>query len=282
MIHLPIPPYHKIRMNLSNCRCHSIPILSQEFLGEKFFKLALSSSAIAKAANPGNFVHARVSEDDYPLLRRAFSIHHVDRSKNRFEILFKVIGKGTEMLSKKRPGENLDVMGPIGNSFSLPRQNSEIVLVAGGMGIAPLWFLLSRLPKKLKTDKIVFFLGARSKRELVYIDRLKQAGVELIIATDDGSAGRKGLVTEIFLKEIEKRKTDPGKLAVYSCGPQMMLARMAQIAGKLDFSCQVSLENHMACGVGVCWGCVVKHKDGKYKRICADGPVFNGRELNFE
>jgi dihydroorotate dehydrogenase electron transfer subunit len=269
-------------MNLSHCGCRSIPILSQEFLGEKFFKLALSSAAVAKAAEPGNFVHVRVSQDDYPLLRRAFSIHHVDKSKNRFEILFKVVGKGTEMLSKKHPGDNLDVMGPIGNNFSLPQKNSVIMLVAGGMGIAPLWFLLTRLPKKLQTGKVVFFLGARSKKELVYIDKLKKTGVELIVATDNGSAGEKGLVTEIFLKEMAKRDIDPRGLTVYSCGPQMMLARMAQIAGKLDFSCQVSLENHMACGVGVCWGCAVKHKDGTYKRICADGPVFDARELNLE
>jgi dihydroorotate dehydrogenase electron transfer subunit len=206
----------------------------------------------------------------------------VDRSKNRFDILFKVVGKGTEMLSRKCPGDSLNVLGPMGNSFLLPRQNNEIMLVAGGMGIAPLWFLLSSLPKKLKTSKTVFFLGARSKRELVYLDKLKQAGVKLVIATDDGSAGRKGLVTEIFLKEMEKRGISPRKLAVYSCGPQSMLSRMSQIAGKLDFSCQVSLENHMACGVGVCWGCVAKHKDGTYKRICADGPVFDARELNLE
>lgn len=263
-------------------RCQSISILSKEFLREKFFKLAFSSAAIAKAAKPGNFVHIRVSEDDYPLLRRAFSIHHVDKSKNRFEILFKVVGKGTEILSQKCPGENLDVMGPIGNEFSLPRQNKQIMLVAGGMGIAPLWFLLSRFSNKLKKDGMVFFLGARSKKELIYIDKLKKTGIELIVTTDDGSSGKKGLVTEIFLKEIEKRNIDPKKLAVYSCGPQSMLSRMSQIAGKLDFSCQVSLENHMACGVGVCWGCVVKHKDGTYKRICADGPVFDARELNLE
>ncbi len=215
-------------------------------------------------------------------MRRAFSIHGVDRRKGQFDLLFKVVGKGTEILSRKRPGDTLDILGPIGNEFTPPPEESDIMLVAGGMGIAPLWFLLSRLVGSRRPEKLTFFLGSRNKGELVYLDKLRETGVDLVLTTDDGSRGRKGLVTEVFLKEIKRKKLHYGRLAVYSCGPQMMLKRMAEIARKLDFSCQVSLENHMPCGVGVCWGCATKMTDGTYKRVCADGPVFDARELSLE
>lgn len=259
----------------------SSSVLSSQTLQDKIFKLTLASSLIAKRAKPGNFVHIRVSENDHPLLRRAFSVHSLGKGKNEFEILFKVVGKGTEILSRKLPGDRLDVLGPIGNSFSLPKKADEIILVAGGMGIAPLWFLLADLVRRSERSKVVFFLGAKTKRELVYAEKLKETGVKVIIATDDGSRGRKGMVTEIFEREIKKKGYDHGKLAVYSCGPQMMLQRMAEIARRLDLYCQVSLETHMACGVGACWGCAARQKDGTYKRVCIDGPVFDTRELDF-
>jgi dihydroorotate dehydrogenase electron transfer subunit len=260
----------------------SSSVLSNQVLQDKIFKLTLASSVIAKRAKPGNFVHIRVSDNDHPLLRRAFSIHAVEKSKNEFEILFKVVGKGTEILSKKNPGDRLNVLGPVGNSFFLPKKTEEVMLVAGGMGIAPLWFLLAKLIGRSHRNKLIFFLGARTKRELVYAERLKETGAGAIVATDDGSMGRKGMVTEVFLKEIKRKRCDHRKLAVYSCGPQMMLQRMAEIAKKLDLYCQVSLETHMACGVGACWGCAARQKDGTYKRVCADGPVFDARELGFE
>jgi len=258
----------------------SSPIISKQKLKEDIFKLTLRSPFISKTAKPGNFVHIKVNPNYYPLLRRAFSIHHVDKQKRSFDVLFKVVGKGTEILSRKAPGDILDILGPIGNSFSLPQKEKEVMLVAGGMGIAPLWFLLNQLIKRFDKDKVTFFLGAKSKKELLYAKKLNSMGSNLIVATDDGSVGRKGLITEIFKKEIKKKKYDPRKLAVYSCGPQMMLKRMTDIAKRLDLFCQISLETHMACGVGACWGCVVQKKDGIYKRTCVDGPVFDAREVN--
>ena len=257
-------------------------VLFKEKFQEKVFKLTLSSPLISKTSKPGNFVHIKVSSNDHPLLRRAFSIHSVERNKKNFDILFKVVGKGTEILSRKSPGNTLDILGPIGNNFSLPKKGKEIMLVAGGMGIAPLWFLFTHLIKRFHKNKLTFFLGAKSKKELLCAEKLKSTGARLIIATDDGSAGRKGLVTEVFLKEIKKRKYDLQKLAVYSCGPQMMLKRMSEISREYDLSCQISLETHMACGVGACWGCVVKQNDQTYKRVCVDGPVFDAREVNLE
>jgi dihydroorotate dehydrogenase electron transfer subunit len=257
-------------------------VLSKENLQEKIFKLTLSSSIISKKAEPGNFVHIKVSSNDYPLLRRAFSIHSVEKNKDSFAILFKVVGKGTEILSRKSPGDTLDILGPIGNSFSLPEKGKEIMLVAGGMGIAPLWFLFAHLIRRIHPNKVTFFLGAKDKDELLYAEKVKSMGARFIMTTDDGSVGRKGLVTEVFLKEIKRRKYDHKKLAVYSCGPQMMLKRMSEIAKMFDLFCQISLETHMACGVGACWGCVVKQKGWTYKRVCVDGPVFDAREVNLE
>jgi dihydroorotate dehydrogenase electron transfer subunit len=257
-------------------------ILSKENPQKDIFKLTLSSSLVSRKAKPGNFVHIKVGSNDYPLLRRAFSIHTIEKDNESFQILFNVVGKGTEILSRKSAGDTLDILGPVGNSFSLPEKSKEIMLVAGGMGIAPLWFLFTHLIKRSHKNKLTFFLGAKSKTKLLYAEKLKSSGARLIIATDDGSVGRKGLVTEVFLNEIKKRKYDLQKLAVYSCGPQMMLKRMSEITKRFDLFCQISLETHMACGVGACWGCVVKLKDGTYKRVCVDGPVFDGREVNLE
>jgi dihydroorotate dehydrogenase electron transfer subunit len=258
-----------------------IPVSSKETLQENIFKLTLSSPFISKRAKPGNFVHIRVDSTDNTLLRRAFSIHAVDKHKKSFDILFRVVGKGTEILSTVNPGETLDVLGPIGNNFSLPRKGNEIMLVAGGMGIAPLWFLLSHIRDRgYDPSRITFLYGARTKGELLYLEKFKKLKVRLILITDDGSKGEKGLVTDSFLREIKKTKQDHSNLFVYSCGPEMMLAKMSELAKELDLFCQISMETHMACGVGACWGCAVKSSDGTYRRVCADGPVFDAREVN--
>jgi dihydroorotate dehydrogenase electron transfer subunit len=258
------------------------PVISKEKLTEKTFKLTLSSSHIAKSAKPGNFVHIKVNPNHYPLLRRAFSVHWVDKEKQRFEVLFKVVGRGTEILSEKSPGDILDILGPIGKGFSFPQKEETAMLVAGGMGIAPLWFFLTSLIDKIPRESVTFFLGARNEKELVYYERLRDLGTNLIVTTDDGSFGAKGLVTDVFLKEIKKRENESKKLVVYSCGPQEMLKRMSEISKECDLSCEISLEGSMACGVGACWGCAVRLKDGGYKRICIDGPVFDAREVVLE
>ena len=157
------------------------------------------------------------------------------------------------------------------------------MLVAGGMGIAPLWFLFTHmLAKGFDPSQITFLLGAKNKRELFYKEEIRKSKVKLVVTTDDGSLGSKDLITEAFLKEINQRGRNHQKLAVYSCGPEMMLSRMSDITKEYDLSCQVSLETNMACGVGACWGCVVKLTDGAYQRVCADGPVFDAKTINFQ
>jgi dihydroorotate dehydrogenase electron transfer subunit len=260
----------------------AIPVVSKETLKGKIYKLSFFSSFISKRSKPGNFVHIKVCTSDHPLLRRAFSIHSIDKNKKHFDILFRVVGRGTEILSAANPGEVLDILGPLGNSFTLPPLGNEIMLVAGGMGIAPLWLLLTHLlDKGFDPARITFLYGVKTKRELLYLDKFKKIKVRLILTTDDGSRGKKGLVTNVFLHEIERRNKDHSKLTVYSCGPEMMLAKMSDLAKEFDLSCQISLENHMACGVGACWGCAVKASDGTYRRVCADGPIFDAREVSF-
>ncbi|KPJ64474.1 hypothetical protein AMJ44_12740 [candidate division WOR-1 bacterium DG_54_3] len=260
----------------------SSPIISKQKLKEDIFKLTLRSPLISKTAKPGNFVHIKVSSNSYPLLRRAFSVHSVDKHKKNFEVLFKVVGKGTKILSEKSPGDMLDLLGPIGKGFSVPPKGETVMLVAGGMGIAPLWFLFGNIIEKIPKERLIFFLGAKTKKELLYCEKLKDFGVNLIVTTDDGSFGTKGLVTEVFLKEIRKRKNESRKLKVYSCGPQEMLKKVSEISKQYDLSCQISLEGSMACGVGACWGCAVKLNNGGYKRVCIDGPVFEAREVVLE
>jgi len=260
-----------------------IPVSSKEMLEERILKLTLSSPYISHKAKPGNFVHIRVGSTGNPLLRRAFSIHSTDISKGRFDILFRVVGKGTELLSQVNPGEVLDILGPVGNSFSLPPKNKEVMLVAGGMGIAPLWFLFSRmLAKGFNPHRMTFLFGAKNKRELINLEKFRKSKVKLVVTTDDGSLGNKGLVTDAFLKELSGRGRDFNNLFIYSCGPEIMLAKFSDMARDYNLSCQVSLETNMACGVGACWGCAVKQMDGTYQRVCADGPVFDARNINFQ
>ena len=261
-----------------------IPIISCDRVSPVFCRLRFFSPRIARESYPGNFVHIKINDNSSPLLRRAFSIHKTGREKGTFDVLFKVVGPGTRLLSQKRPGQELDVLGPLGNTFSLPkRQNQDTILVAGGMGIAPLFFLASDLCRNNKSDSsnISLLYGVKNKDEFLCIKELKELGIEVIFATEDGTQGFEGLVTQLFLKQIKKYKNQK-KIRVFSCGPPVMLKVMSEYARKYNLNCEVSLENHMPCGVGACMGCVVKYgKKNKleYKRVCKEGPVFNAREV---
>jgi dihydroorotate dehydrogenase electron transfer subunit len=257
-------------------------VISKEKLSEKIFKLTLSSPHISRRVKPGNFVHIKVSPNYHPLLRRAFSVHRVDKQKRSFDILFKVVGKGTKILSEKSPGDILDLLGPVGNDFSVPKKGETVMMVAGGMGIAPLWFLFCNLINKIDKERLIFFWGAKTKKELLYCEKLKDLKTNFIVTTDDGSFGAKGLVTDAFLKEIRRKKSESKRLRIYSCGPGEMLKKMSEISKEYGLSCQISLEGSMACGVGACWGCAVRLENGGYKRVCVDGPVFDAREVVFE
>lgn len=246
-----------------------VEIIANQKVTKDYFKLTFNAPLIAKLAKPGQFVNVRINEGVEPLLRRPFSIHRV--MHNSISLLYKVVGRGTEILSEKKPGEHLDIIGPLGKGFeySSPVRQfaSSPVLIAGGMGVAPLVFLA----EKLTDYRPIVLIGAKTKSEILCAKEFKDLGCEVKIATDDGSQGFKGKVTEL-LKDLLG--------TIYACGPKPMLKEIARISQEFKVPAQVSLEEHMACAIGACLGCVVKTKNGS-KRVCADGPVFKQEQINW-
>ncbi|MFA5351539.1 MAG: dihydroorotate dehydrogenase electron transfer subunit [Candidatus Omnitrophota bacterium] len=254
-------------------------IVSHRKLKNNYWHLEFESSLIAKSACPGQFVEVKVSDGTDPLLRRPISIHSV--SKAKVKLIYEVIGPGTQILSGKKIGDFLDIIGPLGNGFKYGRttkksDQGKTILVAGGMGVAPLVFLA----EKIRLDRPIVLIGARKKEQVLCLGEFKALGCKVIIATDDGSLGFKGKVTEL-LKEILIKENQINKPEnIYACGPQLMLKAVSEISCENNIASQLSLETHMACGFGACLGCVVSTKSG-YKRVCKDGPVFSGKELTW-
>lgn len=255
-------------------------ILYNEGVAPGYFRLGLKWKGVG--IRPGHFVMVRVSDGLDPLLRRPFGVYRVLGPKDGaagtgvVELLYAVVGKGTGILSKKMPGESVDLLGPLGNGFTLPAKGQRAVLVAGGMGIVPLYMLA----KKVKRSVLLF--GARSAKEAAVAGDFKGLGISIKIATQDGSVGKKGLVTELLQDEL-----CPGDV-IYACGPVGMLKKIASVASRAGVSCQVSLERSMACGIGVCLGCAVKasgHTEAQnrnYKMVCSEGPVFDSEDIDWE
>ncbi len=251
------------------------PLLDREVIADDIFRLTLHAPKIAAAARPGQFVMLRVGAGMDPLLRRPFSIHQIDASGN-MKILFKVIGRGTAALAGVSPGSSIDCIGPLGNGFSLEKKG-RLCLVGGGMGIAPLYFLASRLLQNGKrVDRDFVLLGARNHQELhIVADEFYELGYRVQTATDDGSLGHHGFVTELLDPIL------PAMERVCTCGPLAMMKICADKAGAADVACQVSLETHMACGLGACLGCAVRNADGGYLHVCRQGPVFDAGEVKW-
>ena len=250
-----------------------VELLRSEQLTSDIFRLTLSSPAIAGAAAPGQFVMVRTTEARDPLLRRPFSISQAS-SDGSFQILFKVLGRGTNLLAHCREGESLSVLGPLGSGFRLDTE-SPAVLIGGGMGIAPLLFLAKRLLRKGKTGAPQVMLGARNGAELQpLVDDFQTLGLRAQCATDDGSLGYHGLVPDC----LRKMRPSPDTV-VYCCGPRPMMAAVAAICKEQGLACQVSLETAMACGMGACLGCTVPMADGSYGHACNEGPVFPAHKV---
>lgn len=247
-------------------------IISNQRFKENYWHLEFESAIIAKNALPGQFVNIRVGNDVEPLLRRPISIHGTKGAKIR--IFYEVVGEGTRSLSQRKPGELLDIIGPLGNGFDYRRalrvKAEKNILIAGGMGVAPLFFLAERI----KSTKPLVLIGAKTKKQILCEQEFKRIGCALKLATDDGSAGFKGRVTDLL--KIILGQTKPQGL--FSCGPQAMLKAVSEIARENKINAQLSLEEHLACGIGACLGCVVSTKTG-YQRVCKDGPVFSSGEL---
>jgi dihydroorotate dehydrogenase electron transfer subunit len=231
---------------------------------------------------PGNFFMMSVDSGLDPLLKRPFSIHR--RLRSDFQILYRVVGRGTGLLSERKPGDLLDVTGPLGNKFPAAGADNKMILIAGGLGMAPVFNLAEKFRKK----KPLLFYGARNKEELLCIDELRSLGIEPVISTDDGSYGIKGNIihaVKIFLSRrlspLYERKAGVTRYRLYACGPKPMLIALSQLAATYGLKGYMALEQNMACGLGTCLGCVANTNKG-YARVCKEGPVFKIEEIVWE
>lgn len=248
-------------------------IISNKELKKNCFRTAIEAPAIAKIAGPGQFLHIRCGDSKDPLLRRPISIHRI--GKRSVEILYNVVGRGTAILSAKKIGDALDVIGPLGNGFKIYKNSGSIkLLVAGGMGVAPLMGLAEGLAKDKSRAKKMIILGAKTRRHILCEKEFTKLGVEVHIATEDGSMGEKCLATDLAKEIISSRKYKWSEICIYAAGPMPMIKALCTLMEGCSLESQVSLEEKMACGLGACLGCVVDTQAG-YKRVCKDGPVFS-------
>lgn len=265
-------------------------VLSNSEVSPSYFRMRMTAPPAILDASPGQFVMVRVSRAIDPLLRRPFCIYdmgifvapYTDCGHQTYlEILYKVVGRGTEMLADLHQGDTLDILAPLGKGFDLDGEGEEKILVGGGVGLAPLYLLAKEL---VKSHRVRLFAGGKSKEDVLCITEFERLGVETYVATDDGTLGDRGLVTQVMLKHLAAGGV-PKRL--YACGPMPMLRAVAGIAEEMQVPCQVSLEAFMACGMGACLGCVVKGvhhtaENPDFRCVCKNGPVFDAADLLWE
>ena len=251
-------------------RLQDVRIVSREQRAEGLFALSLDAREIARMTRPGQFLNIRIDHETSPLLRRPFSVSRVEG--DTLEILFNVVGRGTEILAGKRVGDELNILGPLGVPFRVEGEYDLAVIVAGGLGVAPFPLLTGVLQKGRK--KVQSFLGARTAAHLT-----EKYLVNVHVATDDGSLGFRGTVVQLLEEFWNTEK--PAKAKIFGCGPTRMMKALSDFAGSKDIECELSLEGEMACGIGICQGCPVERASGekKYSLVCVEGPTFNSRDV---
>lgn len=242
---------------------YDLAINSVRELMPGFFQMWLSAPELAVAVKPGQFL--MVGCGDETVLRRPLSVHAVD--ENRLALLFTVRGKGTAWLAGRKHGQRLDIFGPMGNGFKIPPRAKNLLVVAGGIGIAPLYYAVDNAATAGK--KVTLLMGAATKSQVYPADMLPPE-VKMVVVTEDGSEGQKGMVTDLIPNYVSAADL------VLVCGPLLMYRHMAAEKKSLGIArkpVQISLEMRMGCGVGVCYGCTVRTESG-LKQVCKDGPVF--------
>jgi len=237
---------------------------------ERYVLLKLTHEEPLPEMLPGQFVEVRVDDVPSTFLRRPISIHFVDKEKNELWLLVAAVGDGTRRLARLQPGDTLNCVLPLGNGFTMPQSADErLLLVGGGVGVAPLLYMGAEMQQQ--GCEPTFLLGARSQKDLLMLDEFRKYG-RVLVTTEDGSEGERGFVTNhsILAKEQFTR--------IATCGPKPMMVAVARMADKLGIACEASLENMMACGVGVCLCCVEKTTEGNLC-VCKEGPVFDTKRL---
>ena len=248
-------------------------VLEHEDMGAGYRRILLDAPKISELASPGQFVHLKVPSLEDSALRRPFSIF--DASEGKLELLYKTVGRGTLAMNKMAVGEEVMVLGPLGRGFPL-ESKAPAFLVGGGFGVAPLYFLA----KRLKAPSIKLFAGGRTSADLLALERFSALGVEIFTATNDGSSGMQGLVTEPLDKVISSTKANGGEIELFACGPDPMLKAVAQRAVAQGVKGWISMDRHMVCGVGACYACIQKTVRGN-SRCCIEGPVYPAEDLVF-
>jgi dihydroorotate dehydrogenase electron transfer subunit len=252
-------------------------------VAEDFYLMRLGVPHIAAEVVPGQFVEVRVSSQFSPFLRIPLSICNTDSDAGTVDILYEDMGPKSRALSLQQPGNEVACLGPLGHGFKAPAADLDAVLVGGGIGTPPLLFLGEKL--RYAGRQVCLLVGARSSGKHLPDTLLSAAARDVQKATDDGSVGHHGLVTDLLKKKLDEVEA----CTVYTCGPHAMMAAVAAICRESQIPCQASLEEYMACGFGVCVGCVIEVTPPEsetvvspymqYSRICVDGPVFDAHRV---
>jgi dihydroorotate dehydrogenase electron transfer subunit len=264
-------------------------ILSNQEISPGYFRMRILVPGISAKVKPGQFLMFRVQLSLLPLLRRPFGIFRTGFSppdcdglppKEYLEMVYKVVGSGTRLMSELHDGDRVEILGPLGRGFDPDVPGQEKILVGGGIGLVPLFMLAQEL---LAKNNVRLLMGGRTREDIIAVTEFERLGVGTYVSTEDGSLGEEGLITQVLERKLEKYPD----AAVYACGPMPMLDAVQRICARHKVPLQVSLEALMACGVGACLGCVVKgagHSEAtpRYLCTCKEGPVFRAEQLDWQ
>jgi dihydroorotate dehydrogenase electron transfer subunit len=256
-------------------------VIENRSLGAGYYVLRLGGCESLERSEPGQFVMVRGDWERDPLLPRAFSLLGVAPG-GRADVLAKTVGRGTALLERTIPGARLSVLGPLGKGFPSPARGVTDLLVAGGVGMPPLFMQADRASRAGLAAQCEMLYGGRSSRDIVLVAEMRSLGVPLFLATEDGSLGRRGRVTATLEARIDEHRRAAGgatRLRILACGPKAMLWAVGRIARERSIECHLSLEEQMACGIGVCLGCAVPARSRPFRYVCKEGPVFDASEV---
>ncbi|MBI3616644.1 MAG: dihydroorotate dehydrogenase electron transfer subunit [Candidatus Omnitrophica bacterium] len=254
-------------------------VVSNEKLCPRFFRLCFAAPPIVRKIRPGQFVHIRTSDGLEPFFRRPFSVY---RAQKYVEIFYEVVGPGTKILSLKKEGDPIDVLGPLGAPFRMPPKGiKQVVMIAGGIGVAPFLILTDFLRRERSSAfpalELILLYGGRTKGHVFNMKEFKKNGCATHVATDDGSVGTRGRVDKLFAKI----NPDPKTTFIYTCGPDPMMAAVQHFARRHQLRGQAACEEVMACALGACLGCSIRTTKG-FRTVCYDGPAFDLQEVVLE
>ena len=247
-----------------------ITLLENRKVNAEYYKLSFRSKRLSRGVRPGQFLHLKVNESCDPFLRRPFSYYRVEG--DRIEILYEILGRGTDLLTKAKKGDRFKILGPLGREFTSKIGKKKRILVGGGVGVPPLVFLAERFGCHQ------FFIGTKTKGEVLPGAEIQKFRKSICYTTEDGSYGTKGLVTKPLEDFFRKAPGGPEDYFIQTCGPNRMMQRVMEMAGHFGVEGEASWDERMACGLGVCLGCMVLTKRG-WTASCTEGPVFHFDEM---